>query len=36
VLIEIRNDLIETEIQQKEWAKRLTPVLDAALSDAQV
>lgn len=36
VLIEIRNDLIETEMQQKEWAKRLTPVLDAALSDAQV
>jgi len=36
VLIEIRNDLIETDAQQKEWAQRLAPILEAALSDAQV
>ena len=30
-LIEIRNDLIETEEQQETWAKALAPMLDAAL-----
>ncbi|MCV2893735.1 N-formylglutamate amidohydrolase [Lentibacter sp. XHP0401] len=30
-LVEIRNDLIQTETQQSEWAKRLAPVLQDAL-----
>ena len=30
-LLEIRQDLIEDETGQKEWAKRLAPVLEAAL-----
>ncbi|WP_375264338.1 N-formylglutamate amidohydrolase [Planktotalea sp.] len=33
VLIELRNDLIETEAQQKAWALRLAPLLERALSD---
>ncbi|HGG04658.1 MAG TPA: N-formylglutamate amidohydrolase [Aliiroseovarius sp.] len=33
VLIEIRNDLIETDDQQYHWAKRLAPLLEAALAD---
>lgn len=28
VLIEIRNDLIETEAQQADWARRLAPILE--------
>ena len=36
VLIELRNDLIETPEQQKHWALRLAPILDGALADAQV
>ncbi len=36
VLIELRNDLIETVEQQRAWAERLAPMLDAALADAQV
>jgi len=36
VLIEVRNDLIETPEQQRHWAGRLAPMLDAALSIAQV
>lgn len=36
VLVEIRNDLIETPDQQIAWAHRLAPMLDAALSIAQV
>jgi len=36
VLIELRNDLIETPAQQMHWAQRLAPMLDAALSIAQV
>ncbi len=32
VLIELRNDLIETGAQQAAWAKRLAPHLDAALA----
>lgn len=32
-LIEIRNDLIETEAQQKDWAARLAPVLEQALTE---
>lgn len=35
-LIEIRNDLIETEAQQVAWAERLAPMLDAALSQADL
>ncbi len=31
-LIEIRNDLIETDAQQVAWAKRLAPILTEALS----
>lgn len=34
VLLELRNDLIETAQQQAEWAKRLTPLLQAALADS--
>ena len=30
-LVEIRNDLIQTEEQQSEWAKRLAPILQDAL-----
>lgn len=33
VLIEIRNDLIETEEQQREWAERLAPVLTETLAE---
>ncbi len=36
VLIELRNDLIETDAQQAQWAARLAPILDAALKTAQV
>lgn len=36
VLVELRNDLIETARQQREWGLRLASVLDAALHDAQV
>jgi predicted N-formylglutamate amidohydrolase len=36
VLIELRNDLIETAHDQAAWARRLAPMLDAALSIAQV
>lgn len=32
-LVELRNDLIETPDQQIAWAKRLAPMLRAALSD---
>ncbi len=34
VLIEIRNDLIETDAQQHEWAKRLAPVLEEVLGSS--
>jgi len=34
VLIELRNDLIETEAQQMAWAQRLAPLLEKALVDA--
>lgn len=33
VLIELRNDLIETPADQAHWAKRLAPILDATLRD---
>ncbi len=33
VLIEIRNDLIKTDDQQYRWARRLAPLLQAALAD---
>ncbi len=36
VLIELRNDLITTPDQQRQWAHRLAPILDGALADAQV
>ena len=36
VLIEIRNDLIETDAQQEWWAERLAPILTEVLEDAQV
>ena len=32
-LIEIRNDLIETELNQITWARRLAPILSATLND---
>lgn len=31
VLIEIRNDLIETDAQQYDWARRLAPILEEVL-----
>lgn len=36
VLVEVRNDLIETPEAQAHWAGRLAPMLDAALKIAQV
>ncbi|MEM7642793.1 MAG: N-formylglutamate amidohydrolase [Pseudomonadota bacterium] len=33
VLIEVRNDLISTEEEQRDWAETLAPLLDAALDD---
>ncbi|MEM9524039.1 MAG: N-formylglutamate amidohydrolase [Pseudomonadota bacterium] len=36
VLVELRNDLIDTMPKQREWGVRLASVLDAALQDAQV
>ncbi len=32
VLIEIRNDLIETDAQQRDWAERLAPILTQTLA----
>ena len=32
-LIELRNDLIETEAAQKAWGERLAPLLEAALAE---
>ena len=34
VLIELRNDLIETEAQQRDWAARLAPILSETLAEA--
>ncbi|MFX0546308.1 N-formylglutamate amidohydrolase [Roseovarius sp. S1116L3] len=34
VLIELRNDLIETEAQQRAWAARLAPILSETLAEA--
>ncbi len=31
ILIEVRNDLIETEAQQKQWAERLAPLLEKTM-----
>jgi predicted N-formylglutamate amidohydrolase len=36
VLIELRNDLIETQAQQAAWGTRLARLLDAALANAEV
>lgn len=36
VLIELRNDLIETPDQQKKWAQRLAPLLEKALSKTDI
>jgi predicted N-formylglutamate amidohydrolase len=36
VLIEVRNDLIETPEAQRAWGLRLAPMLDAALAIAEV
>ncbi|MEM7733581.1 MAG: N-formylglutamate amidohydrolase [Pseudomonadota bacterium] len=36
VLIELRNDLIETPKEQAAWAARLAPILEAAARDAGV
>jgi len=33
LLLELRNDLIETEPQQYHWAERLAPIFTAALAD---
>ncbi|KAJ54850.1 N-formylglutamate amidohydrolase [Actibacterium mucosum KCTC 23349] len=35
-LIELRNDLISDELGQRDWAARLAPALNAALTDAQL
>ena len=35
VLIELRNDLIETDAQQSAWAERLAPMLEIALANAK-
>jgi len=36
VLVEVRNDLIETPDQQRDWGLRLAPMLDAACRNAEV
>lgn len=36
VLIELRNDLIETPEQQRHWGQRLAPILEGALADAHL
>lgn len=36
VLIELRNDLIETEAQQHAWAERLAPMLEIALANTDL
>ncbi|MBV7408369.1 N-formylglutamate amidohydrolase [Maritimibacter sp. DP1N21-5] len=36
VLVEVRNDLIRTEDQQRQWAARLAPLLEEAARLAQV
>ncbi len=36
VLIEIRNDLIETDAQQVAWAERLAPIFEEVLSSSQL
>jgi predicted N-formylglutamate amidohydrolase len=36
VLVEVRNDLIRTPDRQVAWARRLAPMLDAALRNAEV
>ena len=36
VLIELRNDLIATEADQRAWADRLAPLLDLARADANL
>ncbi len=36
VLIEVRNDLIETEHDQIAWAERLAPILESAAKDADL
>ena len=35
-LIEIRNDLIETDAQQSAWAKRLAPILEQVLTETNL
>ena len=35
VLIEVRNDLIETDINQNKWAGKLTPIITQAIEAAQ-
>lgn len=35
-LIELRNDLIETAAAQRDWAKRLAPMLETALARAEI
>ncbi|MGH1577333.1 N-formylglutamate amidohydrolase [Planktotalea sp.] len=36
VLIELRNDLIETKPQQRAWAERLAPLLETALARTEL
>ena len=36
VLIELRNDLIADAAEQQEWAERLAPVLETALTQTQL
>ena len=36
VLIELRNDLIETDAQQVAWAERLAPILEEVLDSSQL
>lgn len=36
ILVELRNDLIETPGAQAEWADLLAPILDASLAEAQL
>ena len=36
VLIELRNDLIETDAEQRDWAARLAAILDEVLEETQL
>jgi len=36
ILIELRNDLIGTDAQQRQWAERLAPLITGAIAAANL